>query len=182
MKRLQDVEHKHKLVVQDMTCIQEKCSSLQIEVDGLKVYQRTPLESFTDIFPLENSQSRCSEAFTGWEHEPSPPGSKFNHRACFIESKCSLTTVADVWIMWSKAQLRGLPANLQTSSSNQVPGTGFCMTGDIIHDSRSMGGLGTTLKRAPVARELQEVRKSYAHWGLPVRFPFDIRILSELSL
>lgn len=76
--------------------------------------------------------------------------------------------------MLSKAQLRRLP--------NQVPDTGLSMTGDIIHDSRSMGGLGATLKRAPVSRELQEVRKSYAHWGLPVRFPFGILVLPELLL
>lgn len=41
MKRLQDIEQKHTLIVQDMTRVQEKCSSLQIEVDGLKVYQMT---------------------------------------------------------------------------------------------------------------------------------------------
>lgn len=79
-----------------------------------------------------------------------------------------------------KAQLRGLLANHQTSSSNQ--GTGLSMTGDIIHDSLSMGGLGATLKRAPVSRELHEVRKAYAHWGLPVRLPTGILILSELLL
>lgn len=59
-----------------------------------------------------------------------------------------------------------------TSTSSHEPpplsqSTAYPINGDIIHDIRAVGELGTTLSRAPVAAELSCVHHGYPQWQLP---------------
>lgn len=46
-------------------------------------------------------------------------------------------------------------------------GTGIPMNGNIAHDVDTIGGMGFTLAKAPVAREFLNVQRNYPQWHLP---------------
>lgn len=68
----------------------------------------------------------------------------------------------------------------------QQPGTDIPMNGNPVHDMQIVGGMGFTLSKAPVARELRYVQKNYPQWQLPSLVSYSLTymlfVITELMI
>lgn len=55
----------------------------------------------------------------------------------------------------------------QAFAAQQNHRAGIPMNGNPVHDMQTVGGMGFTLAKAPVVRELRNVQKNYPQWQLP---------------